>query len=128
PDPSTLLRAGSRGHPSPHGLDEPQQTAWGPPPSAVLRGKASQSSDPEFVDDPTEFDPTAFDFGGGEFIHAGNSAPVDLKGETDSTEPDTTQAAELAPAIEGFRTAGEPANIAELLKFLIDRTGYIKIL
>src|SRR5207249_1054474 len=91
----------ARGRPSPRGLDEPQQTAWGQPPSAVLRGKAPQSSDPEFVDDPTEFDPTAFDFGGGEFIHAGNSAPVDLKGETDSTEPDTTQAAELVPAIEG---------------------------
>src|SRR4029077_5270570 len=31
-------------------------------------------------------------------------------------------------AIVGFRSPGAPANIAELLKFLIDRTGYIKIL
>ena len=29
-------------------------------------------------------------------------------------------------AQEGFRTPGGPANTAELLKFLIDRTGYIK--
>ena len=28
--------------------------------------------------------------------------------------------------VEGFRTPGEAANIAELLKFLFDRTGYIK--
>src|SRR5205807_9376837 len=29
-------------------------------------------------------------------------------------------------AVEGFRTPGGPANTAEILKFLIDRTGYIK--
>jgi len=28
--------------------------------------------------------------------------------------------------VEGFRTPGEVATTAELLKFLIDRTGYIK--
>ena len=28
--------------------------------------------------------------------------------------------------VEGFRAPGETANVAELLKFLIDRTGYIK--
>jgi DNA helicase II / ATP-dependent DNA helicase PcrA len=28
--------------------------------------------------------------------------------------------------VEGFRAPGEPASTAELLKFLIDRTGYIK--
>ena len=30
--------------------------------------------------------------------------------------------------IEGFRAPGDPANTAELLKFLLDRTGYIKLL
>jgi len=30
--------------------------------------------------------------------------------------------------VEGFRDPGGPANTAELLKFLIDRTGYIKLL
>jgi DNA helicase-2/ATP-dependent DNA helicase PcrA len=30
--------------------------------------------------------------------------------------------------VEGFRAPGDPANTAELLKFLIDRTGYIKLL
>ncbi len=30
--------------------------------------------------------------------------------------------------MEGFRAPGDPANTAELLKFLLDRTGYIKLL
>jgi DNA helicase-2/ATP-dependent DNA helicase PcrA len=30
--------------------------------------------------------------------------------------------------VEGFRAPGDPASTAELLKFLIDRTGYIKML
>ena len=37
------------------------------------------------------------------------------------------EAAEAAPEkVEGFRAPGENANVAEVLKFLIDRTGYIK--
>jgi DNA helicase-2/ATP-dependent DNA helicase PcrA len=28
--------------------------------------------------------------------------------------------------VEGFRTPGEAANVAEIIKFLLDRTGYIK--
>jgi DNA helicase-2/ATP-dependent DNA helicase PcrA len=61
--------------------------------------------------DITEFDPAAFDFGGGEHIEVASSVP---EGE-DQDEP-----------VEGFRAPGAPANTAELLKFLIDRTGYIK--
>jgi len=54
---------------------------------------------------------------------------------------DEADAAEFAPEsfseatgvdgeerIEGFRAPGDPASTAELLKFLIDRTGYIKAL
>jgi DNA helicase-2/ATP-dependent DNA helicase PcrA len=59
----------------------------------------------------TEFDPAAFDFGGGEQIEAASSV--------------SQEEVEDAPA-EGFRAPGTPANTAELLKFLIDRTGYIK--
>jgi ATP-dependent DNA helicase UvrD/PcrA len=116
----------SRGRLSPHDLEESSRIAWGQPPSAVLRGQAPQV--PETADDSTEFDPTAFDFGGGEFIHAGNSAPGDLETEVDSSETDALQTADAPAAIEGFRAPGEAAHTAELLKFLIDRTGYIKIL
>ncbi len=34
----------------------------------------------------------------------------------------------IADAVEGFRAPGDGASTAELLKFLIDRTGYIKLL
>jgi len=36
--------------------------------------------------------------------------------------------AEPTQRMEGFRAPGDPANTAELLKFLLDRTGYIKLL
>ena len=69
----------------------------------------------------TEFDPSAFDFGGAEHIGAQSSAARDLESEDQFTDP--TEA-----PVEGFRSPGGPANTAEILKFLIDRTGYIKIL
>jgi DNA helicase-2/ATP-dependent DNA helicase PcrA len=75
-------------------------------------------------EESTEFDPSAFDFGGGEFIHAGSSGTNDLRAQAD--EPEVGE--DTSAPVEGFRAPGEPANIAELLKFLIDRTGYIKIL
>jgi DNA helicase II / ATP-dependent DNA helicase PcrA len=93
PDPSTSLRAGSRGRPSPQ--NSPLDT--------------------------TEFDPAAFDFGGGEHIEAASSVPDD----DDAMEGEVQ---ENVAAVEGFRAPGAAANTAELLKFLIDRTGYIKAL
>ena len=79
----------------------------------------------EAITDATEFDPAAFDFGGGEHIAAKSSeilhADNNRAGETqkDADEPE---------AVEGFRSPGGPANMAEILKFLIDRTGYIRVL
>jgi DNA helicase-2/ATP-dependent DNA helicase PcrA len=43
-----------------------------------------------------------------------------------SLATDTSVASEGEERVEGFRAAGDPASTAELLKFLIDRTGYIK--
>ncbi len=62
--------------------------------------------------DAAEFDPAAFDFGGGEHIEATSFVPDEDEGQ--------------AAPVAGFRAPGAPANTAELLKFLIDRTGYIK--
>jgi len=81
------------------------------------------------TDDATEFDPGAFDFGGGEHIQAQSSAP---ESQEDAEDPGEDTGNDLgkeegAP-VEGFRSPGGPANTAEILKFLIDRTGYIKIL
>jgi len=80
------------------------------------------------VDDTTDFDPMAFDFGGGEHIHAETShREGESLGRSDDAEDAAPEAVNDAP-VEGFRSPGGPANTAEILKFLIDRTGYIKIL
>jgi len=81
------------------------------------RGRPSpHGPDPDSVgDDQTEFDPAAFDFGGGEHIEAASS---DLKSDSGDDPKENP--------VEGFRAPGGPANTAEILKFLIDRTGYIK--
>jgi DNA helicase II / ATP-dependent DNA helicase PcrA len=60
----------------------------------------------------TEFDPAAFDFGAEE---TQSEAPA-AGGENGAT------------AQSGFRSPGGPATTAEILKFLIDRTRYIKLL
>jgi DNA helicase-2/ATP-dependent DNA helicase PcrA len=92
-----------RGRPSPHGLEELSTQA-----------------------DEIEFDPAAFDFGDGEEIRAESSAAntngLEIRAE-DTNEDDTG-----SQPVEGFRAPGGPANIAEILKFLIDRTGYIRLL
>jgi DNA helicase II / ATP-dependent DNA helicase PcrA len=92
-------------------------------------------------DDSTIFDPMAFDFGpdNDEPAEASSDVPT---GEDPSTSSgpaarrsidDGTGAADPGASAEssddgGFRTPGAPANTAEILKFLIDRTGYIKLL
>ncbi|HET8825239.1 MAG TPA: UvrD-helicase domain-containing protein [Terriglobales bacterium] len=102
--------------------------------SPVQRGEAPQE------DDDTDFDPAALDFGGHHEIRAESSVPSD--GSRDGGEETAFDPADLARAasdanesgepagapVEGFRAPGDVANTAEILKFLIDRTGYIKIL
>ena len=44
------------------------------------------------------------------------------------SRPTASQPKENPERVEGFRAPGDPANTAELLKFLLDRTGYIKLL
>jgi DNA helicase II / ATP-dependent DNA helicase PcrA len=70
--------------------------------------------------DDTDFDPDnlAFDFGrADEEVAVFPSAPLEAGKGTRSTP---------ATADSGFRAPGDAANTAEILKFLIDRTGYIK--
>jgi DNA helicase-2/ATP-dependent DNA helicase PcrA len=61
----------------------------------------------------TDFDPGNFSFD----FAASDSAGEDVAPSTDDAADE---------AVEGFRTPGAAANTAEILKFLIDRTGYIK--
>jgi DNA helicase-2/ATP-dependent DNA helicase PcrA len=54
----------------------------------------------------------------------------DVEASAADAEPDVTFAPELANAerIDGFRAQGDAATLPELIKFLIDRSGYIKSL
>jgi DNA helicase-2/ATP-dependent DNA helicase PcrA len=83
--------------------------------------------------DDTDFDPAnfSFDFGASENgkepdpNRIEEPPPHDQPPEGDPPPGDDPRK-EPPPSGEGFRTPGGPANTAELLKFLIDRTGYIK--
>jgi DNA helicase-2/ATP-dependent DNA helicase PcrA len=79
-------------------------------------------------DDTTDFDPMAFDFGGGEHIHAESSHRDGESLEQSDDDAEDGGPEPVDASVEGFRSPGGPANTAEILKFLIDRTGYIKLL
>ena len=69
----------------------------------------------------TDFDPAnfSFDFGA-------NAEEAD--GESDDAADGAAGQKAPEDEVAGFHAAGKAANMAELLKFLIDRTGYIKLL
>ena len=50
----------------------------------------------------------------------------DNSGRDDNSNEDKNEGEQ--ERVEGFRAPGDPANTGELLKFLLDRTGYIKLL
>jgi ATP-dependent DNA helicase UvrD/PcrA len=71
---------------------------------------------------------TDFDLGNFSFdFSVGDAAEGEVTGEDARSPTDLTDEAAGLP-VEGFRAPGAAANTAELLKFLIDRTGYIKLL
>jgi DNA helicase-2/ATP-dependent DNA helicase PcrA len=79
----------------------------------------ARHSDEGIAFDPTEDDNISFDFG-----------TVDRTPDAILDEPDADEGvrATQTSADSGFRTPGSAASTADLLKFLIDRTGYIKLL
>jgi ATP-dependent DNA helicase UvrD/PcrA len=99
-----------------------EQTAtgstWGQPPSAVPPSEARQESvsqAEEPVDD-TDFSPENFTFQFGDHDRSAGVPPAQLAAELPQ---ETRQDA-------GATVESQAASTAELLKFLIDRTGYIK--
>jgi len=70
----------------------------------------------------TDFDPGNFSFD----FAASDSAADDGTGEDARRSIDDVADEVVDEAVEGFRAPGGAANTAEILKFLIDRTGYIK--
>jgi DNA helicase II / ATP-dependent DNA helicase PcrA len=70
----------------------------------------------------TDFDPGNFSFD----FAAHDSAETEATGEDARLPIDEAADGVVEEAVEGFRAPGAAANTAEILKFLIDRTGYIK--
>jgi DNA helicase II / ATP-dependent DNA helicase PcrA len=120
--------------PSPAQLTEASEPMWGQPPSAVRQGEALlASADPDDAApdnaaafDPTEFETTAFDFGGAYTGDSEESEPDSSAGVPPAVEQEKERASRPLP---GQQDAGATnASTADLLKFLIDRTGYIRLL
>ena len=89
-----------------------EQTAVGESPDTAVPDNDDLQHDIEFLPDELEAeDTTAF-------------APEAFAEQNVDLAPATTEVKQQG--VEGFRTPGEPANTGELLKFLFDRTGYIK--
>jgi len=95
---------------------------------------------PESAGEPeaTEFDPMSFDFGdpddspqesqGAQPNDADVTFVPDALSETGETNEAAAAATDTTTDDGAFRKPGEAAHTAELLKFLIDRTRYIKLL
>ena len=122
---------------------------------SALTGGTPVTTRADQTEDETDFDPTnfSFDFAAHDLPEQGRTGEdarrsvenidnaadesEERLGDTSfSPDADTVTGQEGAAAgeaedaapVEGFRTSGEAAHTGELLKFLIDRTGYIKIL
>ncbi|MGA8492547.1 MAG: UvrD-helicase domain-containing protein [Terriglobales bacterium] len=92
-----------------------EDSAWEDQHADLAADEFAEDADVSF--EPDEDENISFDFG---------SADVSITAES-AGAPEAGEDARSTPVAEpGFRTPGEAANTAEILKFLIDRTGYIK--
>ncbi len=81
---------------------------------AAVTDESSEDTDVSF--DPDEDENISFDFG-----------TIDRDSPTEDVVPfEMSEDAPSTPTEDGFRIPGGPASTAEILKYLIDRTGYIK--
>ena len=93
---------------------------------APTRPAGQSPADSQLADDDTEFNPLSLDFGDNNDESRVSASP-DGSGDPPPREPGEGEAqAEETEPDGAFRSPGGPANIAEILKFVIDRTGYIK--
>ncbi len=103
-----------------------ESIANAPPVAERASSPATAIQDEEAVDSPdTDFDPSNFSFDFGP--NAADSEDLDREAAVPAAVGQAVEAT-VGEAVEGFHAPGEAATTAELLKFLIDRTGYIKLL
>jgi DNA helicase-2/ATP-dependent DNA helicase PcrA len=117
---------GGLGAPSQEQLAESAESAWGAAPVAFRQAQVAPTSDAEEVAadeetafDPNEFENFSFDFGAAD-THAAADDSADLIAAGGDAPVVSPSAANAFPA--------PTVSTADLLKFLIDRTGYIKLL
>ena len=97
--------------------------------SSAAVDEASRPRSEEADEAGTEFDPLAFDFGLPRETEEPDAGAADRR--PDSRRDAATADADATTAVAEagvFRTPGGAASTGEILKFLIDRTGYIKLL
>jgi DNA helicase-2/ATP-dependent DNA helicase PcrA len=118
--------------PSPAELPESSASVWRQPPSAVQQGEAlppaAQDEDATAFD-PAEFGNFSFDFGAADSEPSGSQ--VDPTVEARRLHDSRRDAGAPPDAQIGSTPDSFPAptvSTADILKFLIDRTGYIKLL
>jgi DNA helicase-2/ATP-dependent DNA helicase PcrA len=120
-------------------MPEESHAVWGQPPSAVQQGKAlpSAAADDSLPDDAAAFDPNefenfSFDFGASEPEITITAEADTLNHQPDDSatdfDPATPTAAAATPPADSTNPFAAAPSTADLLKFLIDRTGYIKLL
>jgi DNA helicase-2/ATP-dependent DNA helicase PcrA len=114
---------------SPAQMVDAPQPMWGQPPSAVQQGEALPLEDDSQPEDATAFDPTefgnfSFDFGAAET--SDTSAGVSPAQLSDAEEANRPPEPQIGSTPNSF--PAPTVSTADLLKFLIDRTGYIKLL
>ncbi|MGZ4901250.1 MAG: ATP-dependent helicase, partial [Candidatus Angelobacter sp.] len=102
--------------------NKPRAGSLGAPDTETRREQAEEA-DADVSFEPAQLgENISFDFGA-------NDEPEEEEiATTEDSEEVSTISADAASteAAEGFRAPGGPASIPEILKFLIDRTGYIK--
>ncbi len=104
--------------------------AWAPSPASPDASKSPAAEDSiednAAAFDPTEFENTSFDFDG-----AYNGETIDISASVPLPDAQKTEMAVSSSDREGAASGTFPTptvSTADILKFLIDRTGYIKIL
>ncbi|MBZ5658497.1 MAG: UvrD-helicase domain-containing protein [Acidobacteriia bacterium] len=100
-----------------------QESSAGAPPAVERAPSPAPLTEASTDESDTDFNPSNFSFDFG--VNADNSAD-DGGGQGAPRDSRQGAGATTDEAVEGFRAPGAAANTAELLKFLIDRTAYIK--
>jgi DNA helicase-2/ATP-dependent DNA helicase PcrA len=90
----------------------------------VERIESSVASSQSPVEQPREDDESAEDFFGRLAFEA--AEPVEAVDTRQPTTEDVSAADRRPPTDDAFRSPGGPATLPEVLKFLFDRTGYIR--